>query len=164
MGSGCVELSSDTINVSRRGKIKPVNTTALPYPGFPTDVQAQMMSLMSLADGVSVTTDKVFPDRFLQVAELLRMGARIQKEGSSAMISGVDSLSGAEVMASDLRASACLVLAGMAAKGKTVISRVYHLDRGYEKLEDKLKCLGARIGRVKECSNSTRIINEALDG
>lgn len=126
-----------------------INVAALPYPGLPTDVQAQLTSLLSLVSGMSVITDKVFPDRFVHIAELNRMGANIQKEGSSAIIQGVKHLSGAEVMASDLRASACLVLAGLAAKGTTVISRIYHLDRGYERMEEKLKVLGARIIREK---------------
>ena len=145
-----IAISADSIiKVSLKDKIRAVNTVALPYPAFPTDVQAQLMSLMTVADGMCVVTDKIFPDRFMHVAELLRMGAHIQKEGSSVMIHGVDSLSGAEVMASDLRASACLVLAGLIAKGQTTINRIYHLDRGYEELEVKLRKLGAKIKRVK---------------
>ncbi|MDP1852804.1 MAG: UDP-N-acetylglucosamine 1-carboxyvinyltransferase [Candidatus Omnitrophota bacterium] len=135
---------------SSRNKFKPVNITTLPYPGFPTDMQAQFMSLMSVTPGVSVVTEKIYPDRFMHVAELNRMGAHIQKEGPHAIISGVKALSGAPVMASDLRASAALVLAGLVAKGRTEISRIYHLDRGYELIEAKLQKLGARIWREKE--------------
>lgn len=131
-------------------KLKPVNVTTLPYPGFPTDMQAQVMSLMSVTPGISIITEKIYPDRFMHVAELNRMGANIMREGPHAIIEGRKSLSGAPVMASDLRASAALVLAGLVAKGKTEISRIYHLDRGYENLEIKLQKLGARIWREKE--------------
>ena len=131
-------------------KLKPVNVTTLPYPGFPTDMQAQIMSLMSVTPGISIITEKIYPDRFMHVAELNRMGANIMREGPHAIIEGKKSLSGAPVMASDLRASAALVLAGLVAKGKTEISRIYHLDRGYENLEIKLQKLGARIWREKE--------------
>ncbi|MDP2905621.1 MAG: UDP-N-acetylglucosamine 1-carboxyvinyltransferase [Candidatus Omnitrophota bacterium] len=131
-------------------KLKPVNITTFPYPGFPTDMQAQIMSLMSVTPGISVITEKVYPDRFMHVSELNRMGAHIQKEGPYAIVEGVRELSGAPVMASDLRASACLVLAGLAATGKTSISRIYHLERGYENMEAKLEKLGARVWREKE--------------
>ena len=131
-------------------KLKPVNITTFPYPGFPTDMQAQIMSLMSVTPGISVITEKVYPDRFMHVSELSRMGAHIQKEGPHAIVEGVRELSGAPVMASDLRASACLVLAGLAATGKTSISRIYHLERGYEFMEEKLEKLGARVWREKE--------------
>ncbi|MGE4357928.1 MAG: UDP-N-acetylglucosamine 1-carboxyvinyltransferase [Candidatus Omnitrophota bacterium] len=135
----------------RRGKgLKPVEVTTLPYPGFPTDMQAQMMALLTISKGISVITEKIYPDRFMHVAELNRMGAEIILEGASAIVKGVRELSGAPVMASDLRASAALVLAGLVAKGKTEISRIYHLDRGYESMEKKLSKLGARIKRVKE--------------
>lgn len=120
----------------------------LPYPGIPTDLQAQFMALLTIADGISVITEKVFPDRFMHVAELERMGAHIKKEGNSAIVLGVKELSGAPVMASDLRASAALVIAGLAAKGKTEINRVYHIDRGYEFIERKLVALGASIRRI----------------
>jgi len=123
---------------------------ALPYPGIPTDVQAQLMALLSCADGMSVVTDKVFPDRFMHAAELVRMGARIRREGASAIIQGVRQLSGACVMACDLRASAALVLGALAAQGESVVRRIYHLDRGYERLERKLQRLGAQIQRVKD--------------
>ncbi len=132
------------------GGIKPTAVTTLPYPGFPTDMQAQMMSLLSLADGISVITEKIYPERFMHTSELARMGAHIFLEGPNAIISGVKSLSGADVMASDLRASAGLVLAGLVAKGKTVIHRIYHLDRGYENLDEKLAHVGAKIRREKE--------------
>jgi UDP-N-acetylglucosamine 1-carboxyvinyltransferase len=113
-------------------------------------MQAQIMSLMGVTPGISVITEKIYPDRFMHVAELNRMGAHIQREGPHAIVSGVKGLSGAPVMASDLRASACLVLAGLAATGKTSISRIYHLERGYEDIEQKLQKLGARVWRKKE--------------
>ena len=124
--------------------------TTHPYPGFPTDLQAQFMALMAVTPGVSVITERVYPDRFIHVAELNRMGADIQREGTSAIVQGVKVLYGAPVMASDLRASAGLVIAGLAAKGRTEIHRMYHLERGYEDLDEKLLALGARISREKE--------------
>lgn len=130
--------------------LKAISITTLPYPGFPTDMQAQMMSLMSVTPGISIITEKIYPDRFMHIAELNRMGASIMREGPHAVVEGKKQLSGAEVMASDLRASAALVLAGLVARGRTVISRIYHLDRGYENLELKLQGLGARIWREKE--------------
>ena len=130
-------------------RIKSVDVKTLPYPGFPTDMQAQIMVLMSLAKGLSVISETIFENRFIHVDELRRMGADIKVERDSAIVNGVQGLSGAPVMATDLRASASLVLAGLAAEGQTEISRVYHLDRGYEKLEEKLAMLGARIRRVK---------------
>jgi len=139
-----------TIRVRARGRLKPINITTLPYPGFPTDMQAQIMSLMTITPGISVITEKIYPDRFMHVAELNRMGALIQREGPHAIVQGIKHLSGAPVMASDLRASAGLVLAGLAAKGKTSVSRIYHLERGYENIEEKLENLGARIWREKE--------------
>ncbi|HEX2226274.1 MAG TPA: UDP-N-acetylglucosamine 1-carboxyvinyltransferase [Candidatus Binatia bacterium] len=139
-----------TIAVNGGRKIKSVDVTTLPYPGFATDLQAQMMVLMSLADGVSVITETIFENRFMHAQELDRMGADIRLEGNRAVVRGVRELSGAPVMASDLRASVALVLAGLAAKGKTDVSRVYHLDRGYERIEQKLSSLGASIQRVKE--------------
>ena len=129
-------------------KIKPVDIKTLEYPGFPTDMQAQFMSLMSLAEGTSVINETIFENRFTHVAELQRMGADIQIEGRSAVVKGVPKLSAAPVMATDLRASASLILAGLAAEGRTVISRIYHLDRGYENIEQKLSALGADIKRV----------------
>ncbi|HEX8524417.1 MAG TPA: UDP-N-acetylglucosamine 1-carboxyvinyltransferase [Tepidisphaeraceae bacterium] len=138
-----------TIFVKAPERLAPVEMTTQPYPHFPTDVQAQLMALLTIADGMSVITERIFPDRFLHVGELNRMGARIHKEGPTAVIGGVKQLQGAVVMASDLRASAALVLAGMAAKGTTRIDRVYHIDRGYEKIEQKLAAVGASIERVK---------------
>lgn len=127
-----------------------VDLITLPYPGYPTDLQAQIMTYLTCAEGISLITEKIYPDRFMHVAELSRMGAQIRKEGSSAIVHGIDHLSGAPVMASDLRASAALVLAGLVAEGATEIGRVYHIDRGYEKIEEKLNALGARIERVWE--------------
>lgn len=138
------------IRVRLRGSLKPVDITTLPYPGFPTDIQAQMMALTTIIKGISVITEKIYPDRFMHVSELNRMGAQIKLEGDSAIVKGVKYLSGAPLMASDLRASAALILAGLAARGKTDVTRVYHLDRGYEKIEEKLSRLGAKIVREKE--------------
>ena len=132
----------------RKATLQPVACHALPYPGFPTDVQAQLTALLCLTPGQSSVTDQVFPSRFMHVSELLRMGADIRREGDSALITGVAHLSGAHVMASDLRASAALVLAALAARGETTIHRIYHLDRGYEQLEIKLQSLGARVERL----------------
>jgi UDP-N-acetylglucosamine 1-carboxyvinyltransferase len=137
-----------TITVRGRRRIRPVNIKTLPYPGFPTDMQAQFMSLMALADGTSVINETIFENRFTHVAELRRMGADIVVEGRSAVVKGVPTLSAAPVMATDLRASASLILAGLAAEGQTVISRIYHLDRGYDSIEQKLSALGADIKRV----------------
>jgi len=138
------------VRVRRERVLKPVSVTTLPYPGFPTDLQAQMMALMCVVPGISVITEKIYPDRFMHVSELNRMGASIMLEGPSAIVSGKKRLSGAPVMASDLRASAALVLAGLVAEGTTDVSRVYHLDRGYENLVLKLQGLGAKIRREKE--------------
>jgi UDP-N-acetylglucosamine 1-carboxyvinyltransferase len=130
--------------------LKPVDVTTLPYPGFPTDLQAQMMALMTVTDGISVITEKIYPERFIHVSELNRMGAQIVVDGPNAIVKGVKGLSGAPVMASDLRASAALVLAALVADGTTEISRIYHLDRGYVSLENKFEKLGADIRRIKE--------------
>lgn len=146
----CIKKTPSTIHVRYKKRLRPVNITTLPYPGFPTDMQAQIMSLMSVTDGISVMTEKIYPDRFMHVAELNRMGAHIQREGPHAIIEGVKQLSGAPVMASDLRASACLLLAGLAARGKSTISRIYHLERGYENIEEKMIRLGAKMWREKE--------------
>ena len=145
-----VKRADSSLRISCRRQIKPVNITTLPFPGFPTDMQAQFMSLMSVTPGISVVTEKIYPDRFMHVAELNRMGASIQREGPHAIVSGNKDLSGAVVMASDLRASASLVLAGLVAKGKTSVTRIYHLERGYENMEKKLEKLGARIKKDKE--------------
>jgi len=131
-------------------KLKPTDMTTLPYPGFATDMQAQFMSLMAVTDGISVITEKIYPERFIHISELNRMGANILLEGPCAIIKGVKSLSGAPVMASDLRASAALVLAGLVANGRTDVHRIYHLDRGYEMLGEKLVKLGAKVWREKE--------------
>ena len=146
-----VALSVDRggIRVQRNGKIKSVDVTTLPYPGFATDLQAQVMVLMSVADGVSVITETIFENRFMHAQELDRMEAQIQLEGNRAVVRGVRELSGAPVMATDLRASISLILAGLVASGSTEVSRVYHLDRGYEHIEEKLSNLGAQIERVK---------------
>jgi len=145
-----VRHDADTIRVRARRRPRSIDVTTLPFPGFPTDLQAQMMALLTVADGISVVTEKIFPDRFMHVAELGRMGAIIRKEGNAVVVHGTRALSGAEVMASDLRASAALVIAGLVAGGKTTISRVYHLDRGYARLERKLRRLGAVIRRIKQ--------------
>ena len=123
-----------------------------PYPGFPTDLQAQMMALMCVAEGAAMITETIFENRFMHVPELQRMGANITVHGSSAMVRGVPKLTGAPVMATDLRASVSLALAGLAADGETILNRIYHLDRGYERLEEKLAACGATIERVKEAA------------
>jgi UDP-N-acetylglucosamine 1-carboxyvinyltransferase len=139
-----------TVRVTCDRVLRPVEVTTQPHPGFPTDLQAQLMALLCLAEGNSVITEKIFPERFLHVAELSRMGARLFRQGPTVIISGVRQLVGAPVMASDLRASASLVLAGLAAEGTTVVNRVYHLDRGYERMEERLNALGAAIQRADE--------------
>ncbi len=148
-----VDLSWDQQKITVNGYQKLVAQTVAtePYPGFPTDLQAQLMALMTQAEGESQITEKVFENRFMHVSELLRMGAAIEINGKAARIKGTKgALVGAPVMATDLRASASLILAGLVARGETLVSRIYHLDRGYEKLEDKLSALGAKIERVKE--------------
>ena len=147
-----VELDWDDngVRVTTPREIKQIDVTTAPFPGFPTDMQAQIMGLMCLASGTSVITENVHADRFIHAAELNRMGANIVLDGSKAIITGVSNLSGAPVMASDLRAGAVLVAAGMAARGETVVSRVYHIDRGYESIEKKLNNVGAKITRVNE--------------
>ncbi|MGE5252601.1 MAG: UDP-N-acetylglucosamine 1-carboxyvinyltransferase [Planctomycetaceae bacterium] len=140
----------DGVKVIGPVNINPVDVKTLPYPGFPTDMQAQIMALMCLAGGLSVITETVFENRFMHVSEMRRMGADIRIEGKNAIVQGLAHLTGAPVMATDLRASASLVLAGLAAEGITEVSRIYHLDRGYEKLDQKLNKLGAKIRRVQE--------------
>lgn len=130
-------------------KLRPIEAITLPYPGLPTDLQAQLCALMTQADGISIVTERIYPERFMHVPELARMGANIAREGPSAIISGGTKLSGAPVMASDLRASAALVIAALAASGETLIHRVYHIDRGYEKIDEKLASLGASVERLK---------------
>ena len=143
-----VEETPQGIVVSATGGLKGVDIATDPYPGFPTDMQAQWMALMATADGASMITETIFENRFMHVPELVRFGADVNVHGASAIVRGRKHLSGAPVMATDLRASSCLVLAGLAASGETVISRVYHLDRGYERLEQKLAACGARIERL----------------
>ncbi len=146
-----IETTANSITVSPNGVANtPLELTTDPYPGFPTDMQAQMCALLSTTEGISVITENVFPQRYMHVAELKRMGAQMQIEGATAIIQGVERLLGAPVMASDLRASAALVLAGLKAEGVTEVHRVYHIDRGYEHLDEKLSELGAHIERVKE--------------
>jgi UDP-N-acetylglucosamine 1-carboxyvinyltransferase len=142
-----VERNGASLKVSRPGRLKAVDVTTLPYAGFPTDVQAQMMALMALTPGISIITERIFESRFMHVSELARLGADIAIEGPSAIVKGGKPLSGAPVMASDLRASAALVIAGLAARGTTEVNRVYHIDRGYENIDGKLRQLGARIER-----------------
>jgi len=144
-----IEAGADSLRVVARGRCRAVNVRTQPFPGFATDMQAQIMALMALAEGRSVITESVFENRFMHVNELLRMGADVTIAGNSAVVQGVANLLGAPVMATDLRASACLVVAGLAAQGDTVVSRIYHLDRGYEAMETKLTALGAEIRRVK---------------
>ena len=145
-----IESHNGSLSVRRQGRLKPVDITTLPYSGFPTDAQAQMMALMALTPGISIITVRIFESRFMHVSELARLGADIEIEGPSAIVKGGKPLSGAPVMASDLRASAALVLAGLAARGTTQVNRVYHIDRGYEQIDIKLRQLGARIERVEE--------------
>lgn len=143
MNGGC-EVARDHLT-----RVRAADITTQPHPGFPTDLQAQFMALLAIGDGNSIITEKIYPDRFLHVAELCRMGANLRKEGPSVIVCGTDRLMAAPVMASDLRASAALVLAGLAAEGTTTVNRVYHIDRGYEKIEEKLNAAGACIVREK---------------
>jgi UDP-N-acetylglucosamine 1-carboxyvinyltransferase len=146
---GCeTEQGEDWIRIDGRGAQHPVEVVTRPFPGFPTDMQAQTMAVATLLPGISVLTDTIYPDRFTHVAELRRLGADIRLDGNSAVVTGVEKLSGAPVMATDLRASAALILAGLAAEGETLLDRIYHIDRGYEKIEEKFARLGARIERV----------------
>ena len=145
-----LDEDGEGVSVScQRNRPKPVNVTTEPYPGFPTDMQAQMMALMSIADGASMITETIFENRFMHVPELVRMGADITVHGGSAMVRGISRLKAAPVMATDLRASMSLVLAALAAEGESIVSRVYHLDRGYERLVEKLQSCGAEIERLK---------------
>jgi UDP-N-acetylglucosamine 1-carboxyvinyltransferase len=143
-----VEVGPTWVRARGQGRARPTDIVTSPFPGFPTDMQAQLMTLLGLADGQSKLTETIFENRYMHVAELARMGARIITDGSVAIIRGVAAYQGAPVMASDLRASAALVLAGVAGRGRTEVSRIYHLDRGYERLENKLGMLGARIERL----------------
>jgi len=146
-----MELGEDSIRVlPYQGSLKPVDVITLPHPGYPTDLQAQLSALMTQTDGLSIITERIYPNRFMHVPELQRMGADISIEGPSAIIKGASKLSGAPVMASDLRASAALILAAFAAEGDTWIQRIYNLDRGYERFEHKLTAIGAKIERLSE--------------
>jgi UDP-N-acetylglucosamine 1-carboxyvinyltransferase len=145
-----VEDTADGVRVSADGGLKPLSISTAPYPAFPTDMQAQFMAMLTLADGTSLLTETIFENRYMHVPELNRMGAEIEVRGRSAVVRGVDGLVGAEVMATDLRASMSLVLAGLAAKGETQVHRVYHLDRGYERLEEKLQAVGADVERASD--------------
>lgn len=148
-----IERGEDWIETQPRDqaqRLRPTDVTTQPFPGFPTDLQAQWMSAMVMADGVSVITERIYYDRYMHLAELLRLGAQIRREGSTAIVQGVPRLSGASIMASDLRASAALVLAGLVAEGTTRVFRVYHIDRGYEAIEERLSALGANIRRVNQ--------------
>jgi UDP-N-acetylglucosamine 1-carboxyvinyltransferase len=145
-----IERDEKGLAVSSARRLEPTQITTQPFPGFPTDLQAQTMALLSLADGNSVITEKIYPDRFMHVGELNRMGANLRKEGPTVIVTGVKRLVGAPVMASDLRASAALILAGLVAKGATRVQRIYHIDRGYERIEEKLRAVGAGIQRLNE--------------
>jgi UDP-N-acetylglucosamine 1-carboxyvinyltransferase len=146
------EVTVDGETVRCRGRVPPrsMHVVTAPYPGFPTDMQAQMMALASIGEGVSVITDTIYPDRFTHVPELVRLGADIRLEGNTAVVHPAKKLSGASVMASDLRASAALILAGLVAHGTTKVGRVYHIDRGYERIEEKLRAVGADVQRIRE--------------
>jgi UDP-N-acetylglucosamine 1-carboxyvinyltransferase len=144
-----VTEEADSMRVKRKGRLKASDVKTLPYPGFPTDMQAQFMALMSIAEGTSIIKETIFENRFTHVSELKRMGADIKIQGNTAVVKGSARLSGAPVMATDLRASASLIIAGIAAEGETEISRIYHLDRGYEMIEEKMSALGAKIKRVQ---------------
>lgn len=148
-GISVTETATGLKVARKNGRVKAVNVTTEPFPGFPTDLQAQMMALLCTAQGTSVLEEKIFENRFMHAPELMRMGARIDVHGGHATVTGVDRLRGAPVMATDLRASVSLILAGLAAEGETLVSRVYHLDRGYEHVEDKLGACGAKIERIK---------------
>jgi UDP-N-acetylglucosamine 1-carboxyvinyltransferase len=149
-----ITTQNGSLRVTRRGALAPVELRTLPYPGFPTDLQAQMMAMLTQASGTSVVTETIFENRFMHALELLRLGADIVMKGPTAIVRGPAKLSGAPVMATDLRASMGLIVAGLAADNATEVSRVYHLDRGYEALEQKLSALGARIERVKDLSSA----------
>jgi UDP-N-acetylglucosamine 1-carboxyvinyltransferase len=151
--------SPTSIHVQAPAGLRAADITTLPYPGFPTDLQAQFMAMCSVAEGISVIQERIYPDRFMHVAELGRLGARIRKDGSAAVVIGTDRLHGAPVMASDLRAGAALVTAGLAAEGVTEVERIYHIDRGYDRLEERLRGLGARIERAAMADS--KVVGEA---
>jgi UDP-N-acetylglucosamine 1-carboxyvinyltransferase len=149
-----IRTTGSSLHIDGRAPLGCTDCVALPHPAFPTDVQAQLTALLATAEGISLMTDKVFPDRFMHVSELARLGAAIRREGSTAIIHGPSRLSGAAVMASDLRASAALVLAALAARGPSIVRRIYHLDRGYERLEEKLRLLGADVQRMEDVAEN----------
>ena len=149
MGVGVEQPNSFSLRVKAAEHLRPANMTTAPHPGFPTDMQAQYMALMAFAEGTAVITETIFENRFMHASELLRMGAKIKTSGRQAVVEGAKKLNGAKIQASDLRASASLVLAGLAAEGETLIDRVYHIDRGYEKIEEKLRSIGAQIERLR---------------
>ena len=151
-----------TVQVTSDRLLKPVMFTTQPHPGFPTDLQAQMMTILALANGNSIITEKIYPERFMHVAELARMGAQLVRQGPTVIVQGVSRLVGAPVMASDLRASACLVLAGLAAEGETEVSRVYHLDRGYARMDEALNSLGASIERFNVAAKTEAPVAELV--
>jgi UDP-N-acetylglucosamine 1-carboxyvinyltransferase len=148
-GMSVTETETGLVVARKNGRLRAVDVVTEPFPGFPTDLQAQMMAALCTADGTSVLEEKIFENRFMHAPELLRMGAKIDVHGGTATVTGVDKLRGARVMATDLRASVSLILAALASEGETVVSRVYHLDRGYERVEEKLRALGAQIERIK---------------
>jgi UDP-N-acetylglucosamine 1-carboxyvinyltransferase len=149
MDAGCeITVERDAMRIVAPQRLKAVSLRTAPYPAFPTDMQAQFMAINCIADGVATIRETIFENRFMHVNELMRLGANIQIEGNNAIVRGVDRLEGATVMATDLRASASLVIAGLVAQGETVIDRIYHLDRGYERIEEKLAKLGASVRRV----------------
>jgi UDP-N-acetylglucosamine 1-carboxyvinyltransferase len=150
LDAGCeVDCGRDSIHLKAPPRLKPVSLRTAPYPAFPTDMQAQFMAINTVADGVSTIRETIFENRFMHAVELIRLGASIDINGNTAVVKGVAKLEGATVMATDLRASASLVVAGLVAEGETLIDRIYHLDRGYERIEEKLSRLGAKIKRVK---------------
>jgi UDP-N-acetylglucosamine 1-carboxyvinyltransferase len=157
-----VETGPDWVRVIGNGLFRPVSVATLPYPGFPTDLQAQFMALMTRSEGISIITERIYPERFNHVPEFGRLGANIRREGPGAIVIGVKDLSGAPIMASDLRAGAGLLVAALAARGETVLQRVYHLDRGYDQLEKRLEGLGARIRRVDGKPESAPALREAV--
>lgn len=160
-----IEETQRGLRVSRRnGRIRAVDITTAPFPGFPTDLQAQMMALLCTAEGTSTLEETIFENRFMHAPELARMGAQIEVHGGRATVHGVERLKGAPVTASDLRASVSLILAGLAAEGETVVSRVYHLDRGYEHVEEKLSALGARIERIRAPEKDRPVLQEVING
>jgi UDP-N-acetylglucosamine 1-carboxyvinyltransferase len=145
-----LQSTAHSVHIQAEGRARPVDIRTAPFPGFPTDMQAQWIALMSLANGSCAITDTIYTDRFTHVAELQRLGADVRVEGNTALVRGVERLRGAQVMSTDLRASASLILAGMAAEGRTDLSRVYHIDRGYERIEERLRSIGADIRREDE--------------